>query len=308
MIRREKVIGSRARGTSKSLEMKWSGPHRIISRVKTGAHVYNVRFASGKENTVPEHLLRPISDQTRFRDNKFMLTNYINPEYVIYSVGDLVAYRPIVDIDSTVERDPSLKAFRLGEILYITYEGNDQQDLEETYKIHVFGVAKEAERPNRKQRLNLAHKPLYVHAERSQGYNKPYTFAEARRDDNRAFEIEIKKAQLLNIPPLRLTEARKIKPKDKQLINSYFRDFYKDRTEHNKALERARQRRAEQEALGRRNSTRIRKEPERLIEVNSINLTAEALTRDSEELEYYYRYHDVGHIIKEVLQSTNIYK
>ena len=40
---------------------------------------------------------------------------------VIYSVGDLVAYRPIVDIDSTVERDPSLKAFRLGEILYITY-------------------------------------------------------------------------------------------------------------------------------------------------------------------------------------------
>ena len=77
VIRREKVIGSRARGTSKSLEMKWSGPHRIISRVKTGAHVYNVRFASGKENTVPEHLLRPISDQTRFRDNKFMLTNYI---------------------------------------------------------------------------------------------------------------------------------------------------------------------------------------------------------------------------------------
>ena len=83
---------------------------------------------------------------------------------------------------------------------------------------------------------DLAHKPLYVHAERSQGYNKPYTFAEERRDDNRAFEIEIKKAQLLNIPPLRLTEARKIKPKDKQLINSYFRDFYKDRTEHNKAI------------------------------------------------------------------------
>eukprot|EP00942_MAST-04A_sp_MAST-4A-sp1_P011630 g11630.t1 len=102
---------------------------------------------------------------------------------------------------------------------------------------------------DRTQRLNLAHKPLYVHAERSQGYNKPYTFAEERRDDNRAFEIEIKKAQLLNIPPLRLTEVRKIKPKDKQLINSYFRDFYKDRTEHNKALERARQRRAEQDAL-----------------------------------------------------------
>ena len=125
---------------------------------------------------------------------------------------------------------------------------------------------------------------------------------------NRAFEIEIKKAQLLNIPPLRLTEARKIKPKDKQLINSYFRDFYKDRTEHNKALERARQRRAEQDALGRRNSTRIRKEPERLIEVNSINLTAGALIRDSEELEYYYHNHDVGQIVNDVLNSTNIYK
>ena len=122
------------------------------------------------------------------------------------------------------------------------------------------------------------------------------------------FYGKIKKAQLLNIPPLQLTEARKIKPKDKQLINSYFRDFYKDRTEHNKALERARQRRAEQEALGRRNSTRNRTAPERLIEVNSINLTAEALIQDSEELEYYYHNHDVGQIVKDVLQSTNIYK
>ena len=51
-----------------------------------------------------------------------------------------------------------------------------------------------------------------------------------------------------------------------------------------------------------------RKEPERLIEVNSINLTAEALIRDSEELEYYYHNHDVGQIVKDVLQSTNIYK
>ena len=43
-------------------------------------------------------------------------------------------------------------------------------------------------------------------------------------------------------------------------------------------------------------------------EVNSINLTAEALIRDSEELEYYYHNHDVGQIVKDVLQSTNIYK
>ena len=66
--------------------------------------------------------------------------------------------------------------------------------------------------------------------------------------------------------------------------------------------------RTEQDTLGRWNSTRIRKEPERLIEVNSINLTAEALTRDSEELEYYYHNHDVGQMVKEVLQSPNIYK
>ena len=171
------------------------------------------------------------------------------------------------------------------------------ENMEETYKIHVFGVHNEADRPNRATRLKLAYRPLYGHAERTGIY--PYSEAENKRDDNRAFMLEIKKGQMLNIPPIRLTNANKIKPKDRKLIDAYFRDFNKDSREHAKALERKREKKKALETLGRRTGLRS--------QVNALNLTMETLTNEREELEYYYQKHSIGQIINEVLNNGNIY-
>ena len=304
VIRREKVLGSRSKGTSKSLEMKWSGPHRIIKRASTGAHVYNVRFASGKEVKVPEHLLRPISDQTRFRENNHMLTNYVNPEYVVYSIGDLVAYRPLKDVLDTREQDHAV--FRLGEIIYINYEGNNEDELAEKYKIHAFGVHQENLRPNRAKRLKLPHRPLYVNAERTENYKYQYTKSEGKQADNAELTLEISKAQMLNIPPIRLTNARTIKPKDRRLIDAYFRDFNADIREYQKARAKARKRKQQLEALGRRHSTRSSKAPDRLI-ANAIDLRPSTLVNQGAELEHYYRNEQIGELVAQVLKSTNIY-
>lgn len=304
VIRYEKIIASKAKGTSRSLEMKWSGPHRIIKRAATGAHVYKVRFASGREAKVPEHLLRPVSDRTRFRENNSMLTNYVNPKYVVYSVGDLVAYRPIKDVLDTKEQDHAV--FRLGEIIYINYEGGEENELKEKYKIHVFGVHKEDDRPTRATRLKLPYRALYVNADRSNNYKYLYTSSEGKRPDNQALTIEISKAQMLNIPPIKLTQARTIKPKDRKLIDAYFRDFNADSREHAKALERARIRRKQQEALGTRSSKRNIKAPNRLI-ANAINLHPAMLMSQQDELNHYLNSEPIGEVVKDVLKQNNIY-
>ena len=303
VIRREKVLGSRTKGTSKSLEMKWSGPHRIIKRSNTGAHVYHVRFASGKEVKVPEHLLRPVSDRTRFRENTHMLTNYVNPEYVVYSVGDLIAYRPLHNDNEAVEQDDAV--FRLGQIIYIKFEGNNEDELEEKYKIHAFGVHQENLRPNRAKRLKLPHRPLYVNAERT-GYHQ-YTKAEGRQADNSELTLEISKAQMLNIPPVQLTKAKTIKPKDRKLIDAYFRDFNTEIREYQKARAKARKRKQQLEALGRRHSTRASKAPDRLI-ANAIDLRPSTLINQGAELEHYYRNAQIGELVAQVLRSDNIYR
>ena len=233
-----------------------------------------------------------------------MLTNYVNPKYVVYSVGDLVAYRPIKDVLDTKEQDHAV--FRLGEIIYINYEGGEESELKEQYKIHVFGVHKEDDRPNRATRLKLPYRALYVNADRSNNYKYLYTSSEGKRPDNQALTIEISKAQMLNIPPIKLTQARTIKPKDRKLIDAYFRDYNADSREHAKALERARIRRKQQEALGTRSSKRNVKAPNRLI-ANAINLHPAMLMSQQNELNHYLNSEPIGEVVKDVLKQNNIY-
>ena len=111
---------------------------------------------------------------------------------------------------------------------------------------------------------------------------------------------------MLNIPPVRLTNARTIKPKDRKLIDAYFRDFNSDIREYQKARAKARKRKQQLEALGRRHSTRTSRAPDRLI-ANAIDLTPATLINQAEELNHYYRSDPIGTLVQQVMTSTNIY-
>ena len=164
----------------------------------------------------------------------------------------------------------------------------------------------EGSRPNRAKRLKLPYRALYVNAERTHNYMYQYTEAEGNKEDNRELTLEVTKAQMLNIPPIKLTQAKTIKPKDRRLIDAYFRDFNADSREHAYAMTRKRARRKEREALGRRSSRRTTREPDRLI-ANSINLMPTTLMAQREELNYYLDNDEIGQLVKEVLATTNIY-
>ena len=56
VLRQEKYIGSKSKGTSTSLFAQWSGPHEIMKRV-ANTNIYVVKFASGRQDRVPEELL-----------------------------------------------------------------------------------------------------------------------------------------------------------------------------------------------------------------------------------------------------------
>ena len=112
---------------------------------------------------------------------------------------------------------------------------------------------------------------------------------------------------MLNIPPVQLTKAKTIKPKDRKLIDAYFRDFNTEIREYQKARAKARKRKQQLEALGRRHSTRASKAPDRLI-ANAIDLRPSTLVNQGAELEHYYRNEQIGKLVAQVLRSDNIYK
>eukprot|EP00944_MAST-04C_sp_MAST-4C-sp1_P004877 g4877.t1 len=305
VIRREKIFGNRNKGISKSLSMKWSGPHRIIRQSKTKAHVYHVRFASGREERVPEHLLKPISDQTRFRENEYMRLNYVNPDYVAYDTGNIIAFKPTTE-DDTEHTDPAIRSFRLGEILEIIINPENEKTMKETYKVHVYGTHNERVINTRAKRLKMTHKPLY---KRHETRSDPFISMDHKQKENNSRLIyTIEAGQLLNIPPLQLTANNQIKAKDRQLINAYFRDYYADARDHAAALARKREKKKrERQIAPREKHTRMRRKPERYRQTNAINLMPQTLIRDQEELTYYLNNTQLGDIARSAIQRGNIY-
>ena len=77
--------------------------------------------------------------------------------------------------------------------------------------------------------------------------------------------------------------------------------------EYQKARAKARKRKQQLEALGRRRSTRTSKAPDRLI-ANAIDLRPSTLVNQGEELEHYYKNEQIGELVAQVLRSDNIYK
>ena len=89
--------------------------------------------------------------------------DFVNPEYVVYSPGDVIAYRPFA-FTKVEEQDPS-KYFRIGEIKSITYEGNEDKDLNERYLVQVYGVHRDKNpeaKVTLKSRLDAKHLPAYI--------------------------------------------------------------------------------------------------------------------------------------------------
>ena len=87
----------------------------------------------------------------------------MSAEYVVYSPGDVIAYRPFA-FKAEEEQDPS-RTFRIGEIKSITYEGDDDKDLNERYLVQVYGVIETKARKQKitlKTRLDAKHLPAYL--------------------------------------------------------------------------------------------------------------------------------------------------
>jgi hypothetical protein len=235
VIKKEKYIGSKYKGTSTSLSMKWSGPHKVLKKTGNRSNLYEIQLASGRRAVVPEELLRPLHPQTIFRKNEMKRFDFVNPEYVVYSPGDVIAYRPFA-FNAEDEQDPS-KTFRIGEIKSITYEGNEDKDLSERYLVQVYGVHKD-KHPGTKQtlksRLDDKHLPAYLPEEATAEEKKAKFSNMALTQDvtnDPEFQLEIEKGTFLPLPPTLLTKDGYIRAVSKNMIREYFKDF--------KATERA---------------------------------------------------------------------
>eukprot|EP00942_MAST-04A_sp_MAST-4A-sp1_P007416 g7416.t1 len=235
VIKKEKYIGSKYKGTSTSLYMKWSGPHKVLKKKGNRSNLYELQLASGRRAVVPEELLRPLHPETIFRKNEMKRFDFVNPEYVVYSPGDVIAYRPFA-FKAEEEQDPS-RTFRIGEIKSITYEGDDDKDLNERYLVQVYGVHRDKipeAKVTLKSRLDAKHLPAYL-PEEATAEDKKAKFSNMvlTQDitNDSEFQLEIEKGTFLPLPPTLLTKDGYIRAVSKNMIREYFKEF--------KATERA---------------------------------------------------------------------
>ena len=235
VIKKEKYIGSKYKGTSTSLYMKWSGPHKVLKKKGNRSNLYELQLASGRRAVVPEELLRPLHPETIFRKNEMKRFDFVNPEYVVYSPGDVIAYRPFA-FKAEEEQDPS-RTFRIGEIKSITYEGDDDKDLNERYLVQVYGVHRDKIPESKvtfKSRLDAKHLPAYL-PEEATAEDKKAKFSNMvlTQDitNDSEFQLEIEKGTFLPLPPTLLTKDGYIRAVSKNMIREYFKEF--------KATERA---------------------------------------------------------------------
>ena len=154
--------------------------------------------------------------------------DFINPNYVAYSPGDIVAYHPR-RTSGEEELDPS-RHFRLGEILELTFEGGEMEDEDATYRLHILGCYGESKLNTHQKRIDARHLPAYIShtltvEERKQTYTKMFLTQQEKTETYDPVEIEVKKADFLPIPPVKLTKTGRIRPVSRHFLTSFYRVF-----------------------------------------------------------------------------------
>ena len=128
------------------------------------------------------------------------------------------------------EQDPS-RTFRIGEIKSITYEGDDDKDMNERYLVQVYGIhddTKLGRKETLKSRLDRKHLPAYLPAEATAEDKKArFKNMKLSKDvvDDPEFQLEIAKATFLPLPPTLLNKNGTIRAVSKHMIREYFKDF-----------------------------------------------------------------------------------
>jgi len=202
VIQQERNLGSTQLGTSTKLNLQWSGPHRIVRRVKGQANIWLVRMGNtGRQTKRSGDLLRPIDPRTCFKKTEFERFRGIEPKTIPYQPGMLIAYY--------AQMHDKAK-FRLGEIKIVTEEGN--------LVVQIYGLGSNEPTAAIQQRLRGEWKPLYINQEipadkKSEGrdqYNQKWlNFTSSGQA--KEWQVTLEPEMLLPIPPVEISENLKLK-------------------------------------------------------------------------------------------------